>query len=1002
MNTDSRTIKSDAVVSTLPLISVIIPCYNHGKFLKKAVESILNQPFEKVEIIIVNDGSIDNSSEVAQSLIERYNNCAITLIDQPNSGEPAISRNNGIKLARGTYILPLDADDYLDSHSFEYYQEAIQTNKDELIVVYGWMQRFGDIDTIWRTIQVDPSVLLRQSKFGNCSLYSRELWEMHNGYRVGIPGYEDWEFWISCAELGAKFINIPKVTYHYYVSENDSMGKSGRRKHEWLIAKIFLEHPDLYEDEELVWADNYLRRNPEPPVEREIHGPHDHYPMAASLLIAAYPAQYSEAEQRWAAEYLEQNQPKLLKGLKDRALLKAHGETSPNEDKKRLTFQIFKNALAQFENMQFNEAISLIEDYRKKVEYSDFTKDDRRTAKQPTVSIVIVAYNTKHELIKCLRSVVDQKDSDFEIVLVDNGGNDEVSDQLTEFNLLHVHCPINLVLSEGRNVGAHFSQGKLLAFLDDDALVDNSYIKSIKKAFDQYDIDALRGRIIPKTPDDPKCFSEHYDYGLIPIPCTVNTEGNSAFKRDIYLEMNGMDPLLFGAEGLELSFRIARKYGDNRIIYWPETVIYHDYANSATKFTTKQSRHERVRYYLESKFPGVYNWHYSYRRYMSSDDSRHFANSLIKFNIQDNSINADVLKMALINRGWSSKLDLYKKTFKSFENFRELSSPKISVVVISVSYNDDILFSMKKLRLQQRETTEIIYVINGGAEETFKPLLPYVDKLIVLTENTGAYVGRNIGSLFSNSPVVLFMDDDAIPDSRFIEAHVDAHRRYDSICVRGVVLPKTNNPLNDLAKHYYRGDNPFPTFSDVEGNSSYNSRIFFQSGGWDDEIRFGNGGAEFSRRLIEFEPDLRKQIYVPDAIIYHDYSSGEDHLQAKRKKQAAGKAHLRNKYPDIDRFLATWGPLFNKSEFLIDRDCPGETAQQAIHYQVPDAIEFPPNQVNSRTNSPDADDPIVQAMALAEKGMLRAAKARLERLVESPVHSFRARTAMNSLTNSTQ
>ena len=94
-----------------PLVSVIIPCYNGEKFLKETIESALGQTYPAVEVIVIDDGSIDRSGEIAQSLPVRY-------IRQPNRGLTA-SRNLGVRESRGSYIVFLDADDRLKPHAIE-------------------------------------------------------------------------------------------------------------------------------------------------------------------------------------------------------------------------------------------------------------------------------------------------------------------------------------------------------------------------------------------------------------------------------------------------------------------------------------------------------------------------------------------------------------------------------------------------------------------------------------------------------------------------------------------------------------------------------------------------------------------------------------------------------------------------------------------------------------------------------------------------------------------
>ena len=85
--------------------SIIIPVYNTSKYLNKCIKSAINQDYENIEIIIVNDGSTDDSLDIIKKYTKKYKN--ITLIDQKNKGL-SVARNEGIKKATGDYFLLLD------------------------------------------------------------------------------------------------------------------------------------------------------------------------------------------------------------------------------------------------------------------------------------------------------------------------------------------------------------------------------------------------------------------------------------------------------------------------------------------------------------------------------------------------------------------------------------------------------------------------------------------------------------------------------------------------------------------------------------------------------------------------------------------------------------------------------------------------------------------------------------------------------------------------------
>lgn len=115
-------------------ISFIIPVYNVGKFISRCIDSILKQSIEDIEIILVNDGSTDNSLIVCQQYESRYD--YIRVINKPNEGV-AIARNVGIKASRGKYVCFVDADDfYLEDFAEEFYETCLKYDLDVIRGIY--------------------------------------------------------------------------------------------------------------------------------------------------------------------------------------------------------------------------------------------------------------------------------------------------------------------------------------------------------------------------------------------------------------------------------------------------------------------------------------------------------------------------------------------------------------------------------------------------------------------------------------------------------------------------------------------------------------------------------------------------------------------------------------------------------------------------------------------------------------------------------------------------
>ena len=282
----------------------------------------------------------------------------------------------------------------------------------------------------------------------------------------------------------------------------------------------------------------------------------------------------------------------------------------------------------------------------------------------------------------------------------------------------------------------------------------------------------------------------------------------------------------------------------------------------------------------------------------------------------------DALVYNLAEKGWQIKYKLYEKVFESCTEFKKVESPTVSIVVISWRLHPDNLRNFQILGKQRNQNYELIFVDNGSKPGEFEPLKPFVDTYVRLNTNTGAYLARNVGAVFAKAPILIFLEDDGIPEHDFVEAHLRMHRKYDVIAVRGVYIPKTETPLNKMAAHYYLGDLPYPYPSNLEGNCSYRSDIFYAVGGWDDDIVFGYGGWELAIRLLEKEPDQTKQIYSPDPVIYHDFATSEAHLAEKRRKQESSLQRLKKKHHHWDAVMNSWLKYIRRYDLLILKDTP--------------------------------------------------------------------------------
>lgn len=236
-----------------PLVSIIIPCYNQARFLPEAVASVVAQTFADWEIIIVDDGSPDDTAQVAARLIAAFPERRIRLLRQENRGLAA-ARNAGITMALAPYILPLDADDAIAPEMLALTVAALEAHP-EVGFVYTDVQRFGAETNILRTQPYSLERLRFECLMMPATLFRRAAWRQVGGFRTfgAAQGYEDWDFWISLGEAGWEGLHIARPLLRYRRS-GGSMLSQARRHDLELRAQIILDHRRLYESDMLAWA----------------------------------------------------------------------------------------------------------------------------------------------------------------------------------------------------------------------------------------------------------------------------------------------------------------------------------------------------------------------------------------------------------------------------------------------------------------------------------------------------------------------------------------------------------------------------------------------------------------------------------------------------------------------------------------------------------------------------------------------------------------------------
>ncbi|MGK0265038.1 MAG: glycosyltransferase involved in cell wall biosynthesis [Planctomycetota bacterium] len=229
-------------VSESPEVAIVIPCYRYAEMLPEAVASAVAQTWPNLRIVIVDDGSPDDTAAVANELIARYPEHRIELLRQSNQGLSA-ARNAGVRATSSPFVLPLDADDQLEPASVATLLRALQDHGADVATPNG--RTFGDEDKPLITMPVTKRRLVANNCLIYSSMYRRELFDRVGGYGPIKPGYEDWDFWLSALDLDAKFTHVATPLFRYRKHGATMLSVADRHAMR-LFATIAVNHPRLY------------------------------------------------------------------------------------------------------------------------------------------------------------------------------------------------------------------------------------------------------------------------------------------------------------------------------------------------------------------------------------------------------------------------------------------------------------------------------------------------------------------------------------------------------------------------------------------------------------------------------------------------------------------------------------------------------------------------------------------------------------------------------------
>ena len=246
-------------IRTPPMISIIVPCFNYGKYLPDLVASLaggpsslgnmLGQTFAAWELVIVDDASTDKSAEMAAALADPWK--GIRLVRRAKNGGTAAANNDGVRASFGRYITVLGADDMMEPYRLEALYQAAEAHPHSVVYDDVALFKAGERMQTWAMAEYDFEKLLQKNHMHAGILFPKKAWEETGGYPESMrEGREDWAFNVALGVWGYCGVRVPKAGYLYRREKhNRTLRNSGPGWRDRFTGQMKALFPGLYKGE---------------------------------------------------------------------------------------------------------------------------------------------------------------------------------------------------------------------------------------------------------------------------------------------------------------------------------------------------------------------------------------------------------------------------------------------------------------------------------------------------------------------------------------------------------------------------------------------------------------------------------------------------------------------------------------------------------------------------------------------------------------------------------
>lgn len=506
-----------------PLVSIVIPTYNSAEFLIQALNSVLNQTYANYEIIVVDDGSIDNTSQA----IEPYRS-QIRYIYQENQGVAA-ARNRGISLAIGDFIAFLDADDLFLPQKLQQQVAIFAAQPDLGMVISGWHltdaqgEIISDVE-LWHSL---PNLDLHTWLYWKPVLPSATMIRSHwlkkfGGFPTETIPVEDVECFLKLILKGCQAAWCQHIGTIYRQVNPDSLCRNTLRR----VESLNLLHQRFFAQPDLPAA-----------IRRE-----ENNVTYCNLVWSAWHLYCSDYGQEMC-DYLR---------LSLRYTTQSAGEISLN------WIESFENYCSEIDVPLDTYNLTQTPGWQELI-------IDTLATRRPKVSVMIPAYNSAKYLPEAITSVLDQTYPSYEIIIINDGSTDNTKEIIKPWlDRVRYFEHENQGVSATRNRGIYLSRGELIAFLDaDDIFMPRKLEQQVAMFESQPDLGILNSgyRIISEEGQkvvDIERWSTIPDLTpeiwLLHKPVLPSA---MMFRREWLVKVEGFDTRFFASEDVDLVLRMV-------------------------------------------------------------------------------------------------------------------------------------------------------------------------------------------------------------------------------------------------------------------------------------------------------------------------------------------------------------------------------------------------------------------------------------------------------------